>query len=326
MTTTSAVVSQARAHWRANLTQPRVVALLLLLFIVYVAARSADFWTLSNWQILVQPLAEAGLVALGMTAVIASGGIDISVGSIIGLASVVASPLAIHGHGLLFTAAAAIGAGALCGAFNGVLIGVFGLAPILVTLGTMIFYSGLALTISKGASFTGFPDSVLRIADVTVGPVPLSFIVFCLCAAALALVLRSTVWGAEVVAYGSNPVAAHFSGMHIKRALFTTYTLQGALCGLVALLMIARLASARADMGQSLMLISIAAVVLGGTPITGGALSIAGTVLGAATFYVIENGLTLLDVSPFLRSTLVAAVLLAAVTIGNVLAPAREER
>lgn len=304
--------ARAAIHW-----QPWIVAALLLLFSLYTGWRTGDFWTVMNWQLLVQPLAEAGLVALGMTLVIATGGIDLSVGSIVGLAAVAASIAAQHGAGAVAVDAIAIGTGLLAGAGNGLLIGWLSLSPILVTLGTMILYSGLAVGISGGNSFAGFPAGALWWGDAVWLGIPVPFLVFLLFVAVVAVLLRRSLWGRYLVSLGANPVAARFSGMPVARSLGALYAVQGGLCGLAAVLMIGRLASARADMGQSLMLMAIAAVVLGGTPITGGMASVAGTVAGVAAFYIVQSGLTLVGVPAFLESALVAAMLLVAVTAGN---------
>ena len=311
----------APANHRAGLSpihwQPWIVAVLLVLFCIYTGWRTGDFWTVINWQLLVQPLAEAGLVSLGMTLVIATGGIDLSVGSIIGLSAVIAAVAAQHGASGLTVDLVAAGAGLAAGAGNGLLIGWLGLSPILVTLGTMILYAGLAVGISSGSSFAGFPAGALWWGDATWLGIPAPFLLFLVAVIAVAILLQRSLWGRYLLSFGSNPVAARFSGMPVQRALFAVYSAQGAFCGLAAMLMIGRLASARGDMGQSLMLTSIAAVVLGGTPIIGGMASVAGTVAGVAAFYVVQNGLTLVGVPAFLESALVAVLLLVAVAAGN---------
>jgi ribose transport system permease protein len=125
---------------------------------------------------------------------------------------------------------------------------------------------------------------------------------------------------------GSNRVAARYSGYPVALSLFGVYTLQGLLCGMTAILLVARLASARADMGQSLMLMAIAAVVLGGAPIVGGSASVIATFVGVAAFYIVQDGLLLLDVPPFVQYALTSAMLLVAVASGNLLRGNREDR
>ena len=308
----------------ANL-QPIVVAMLVLLFCIYGGYRSGDFWSVLNWQLLAQPLAEAGLVSLGMMFVIASGGIDLSVGSIVGVAAVTAG-VAAHRHlSVHAIELAALASGLLCGAFNGILIGVFRLSAILVTLGSMILFSGTALAISNGTSFAGFPDSILWWNDATPLGVPVEFFLFLGLAAISAVLVRYSLWGHYVIAIGSNRVAARYSGYPVALTLFGVYALQGLLCGMTGLLLVARLASARADMGQGLMLMAVAAVVLGGAPIAGGAASVAGTFAGVAAFYVVQDGLLLLDVAPFLQRALASVLLLVAVATGILLRGDRRE-
>lgn len=303
-----------------------VVAVLVFAFCIYAGYRSGDFWSALNWQLLVQPLAEAGLVSLGMMFVIATGGIDLSVGSIIGVAAVTAGIAAHHNLPVNAIELAALASGLLCGAFNGLLIGVFRLSAILVTLGSMILFSGIALAISNGSSFAGFPDSLLWWNDATPLGIPVEFLLFLGMAAISAVLLRYSLWGHYVIAVGSNRIAARYSGYPVALTLLGVYTLQGLLCGMTGILLVARLASARADMGQGLMLMAIAAVVLGGAPIAGGAASVIATVVGVAAFYIIQDGLLLLDVPPFVQRALTSILLLVAVAVGILLRGSRWDR
>jgi ribose/xylose/arabinose/galactoside ABC-type transport system permease subunit len=299
--------------------QPSVVMLLVLFFCIYAGYRSGDFWSALNWQLLAQPLAEAGLVSLGMMFVIASGGIDLSAGAIIGVAAVTAGIAAHHNLPVPAIEAAALAAGLFCGAFNGILIGVLRLSPILVTLGSMILFSGIALAISDGNSFAGFPDGLLWWNDAALLGIPLEFLLFLATAAVAAVLLRYTLWGHYAIAVGSNRVAARYSGYPVALTLFGVYALQGLLSGMTGVLLVARLASARADVGQGLMLMAIAAVVLGGAPIAGGSASVIATLAGVAAFYIVQDGLLLLDVPPFVQHALTSVLLLVAVAVGNLL-------
>jgi rhamnose transport system permease protein len=311
---------------RSGNLQPGVVILLVLFFCVYAGYRNGDFWSALNWQLLAQPLAEAGLVSLGMMFVIATGGIDLSVGSIVGVAAVTAGIAAHHHLPVPAIEAAALAAGVLCGAFNGMLIGVLRLSSILVTLGSMILFSGIALALSDGSSFAGFPDGLLWWNDATLLGIPVEFLLFLTSAAVGVALLHFTLWGHYVIAIGSNRVAARYSGYPVALTLFGVYTLQGLLCGMTGILLVARLASARADMGQGLMLMAIAAVVLGGAPIEGGSASVIATVVGVAAFYIVQDGLLLLDVPPFVQHALTSVLLLLAVAAGILLRGNREER
>jgi len=258
--------------------------------------------------------------------VIATGGIDLSVGSIVGVAAVTAGIAAHHKFPVPAIEAAALAAGALCGACNGLLIGVLRLSSILVTLGSMIFFSGIALALSDGNSFAGFPDGLLWWNDATLRGIPVEFLLFLATAAVAAVLLRYSLWGHYAIAIGSNRIAARYSGYPVALTLFGVYTLQGLLCGMTGILLVARLASARADMGQGLMLMAIAAVVLGGAPIEGGSASVLATVVGVAAFYIVQDGLLLLDVPPFVQHALTSALLLVAVAVGILLRGSRENQ
>jgi ribose/xylose/arabinose/galactoside ABC-type transport system permease subunit len=296
-----------------------------MFFSIYAGYRNGDFWSGLNWQLLVQPLAEAGLVSVGMMFVIASGGIDLSVGSIVGVSAIVAALGAHHGWPVRGMEAAALATGVICGAFNGLLIGWVRLSPILVTLGTMILFSGIGLALSSGASFAGFPDGLLWWNDAAVFGFPVEILVFFVVIAIAGILLHATLCGQYVVAIGSNGEAARYSGFPVRLTLFAVYSLQGLLCGAAGVLLMARLASARADMGQGLMLAAITAVVLGGAPIEGGFASLLGTVAGVSAFYIMQNGLLLLGVPAFVQYALTSALLLVAVGIGNLMRGHGEE-
>ncbi|GAC1702147.1 MAG: sugar ABC transporter permease [Candidatus Acidiferrum sp.] len=306
--------------------QPGVVTLLVLFFCLYAGYRSGDFWSALNWQLLAQPLAEAGLVSLGMMFVVASGGIDLSAGAIVGLAAVAAGRAAHHHWPVMAIQGVALAAGLLFGAFNGFLIGVLRLSSILVTLGTMILCSGIALALSGGNSFAGFPNGLLWWNDAMFFGLPVEFLLFLGVAAIAAILLRYSLWGHYTISVGSNRIAARYSGYPVALTLFGVYALEGLLCGMTGVLLVARLATARADMGQGLMLMAIAAVVLGGAPIQGGSASVLGTVVGVAAFYIAQDGLLLLDVPPFVQHALTSVLLLVAVAAGNVLRGNREHR
>jgi ribose/xylose/arabinose/galactoside ABC-type transport system permease subunit len=248
------------------------------------------------------------------------------VGAIVGIAAVTAGIAAQHQWPVTAVEAAALAAGTLSGAFNGMLIGVLRFSSILVTLGSMILFSGIALALSKGNSFAGFPDGLLWWNDATLLGIPVEFLLFLTTAAVAAVLLRYTLWGHYVIAIGSNRVAARYSGYPVALTLFGVYTLQGLLCGMAGILLVARLASARADMGPGLMLMAIAAVVLGGAPIVGGSASVIATLVGVAAFYIVQDGLLLLDVPPFVQYALTSAMLLVAVAAGNLLRGSREDR
>jgi ribose/xylose/arabinose/galactoside ABC-type transport system permease subunit len=248
------------------------------------------------------------------------------VGAIVGVAAVAAGIAAQHKLPVPAIEAAALAAGILCGAFNGILIGVFRLSSILVTLGSMILFSGIALALSNGNSFAGFQESLLWWNDATLLGIPVEFLLFLATAAIAAVLLRYTLWGHYVIAIGSNRVAARYSGYPVALTLFGVYSLQGLFCGMTGILLVARLASARADMGQGLMLMAIAAVVLGGAPIVGGAASVIATLVGVAAFYIVQDGLLLLDVPPFIQYVLTSVMLLVAVAAGNLLRGNREDR
>jgi ribose/xylose/arabinose/galactoside ABC-type transport system permease subunit len=242
-----------------------------------------------------RPWAETGALACGMTAVIVSGGIDLSVGAVIALCGVVLGLVWQRlGWPIGLASAAAVLAGAMAGTLNGTLVAL-GIAPLVATLATMACFSGLALALAGGESITGFPASFTRLGHGDLFGVPGQL--WLLGAAALfwGVLLRHSRMGRALYAIGDNRTAAEFAALPVRRRLWRLYALNGLLAGLVALSYTSRGGAADPDAGQGLELQVIAAVVLGGTRPTGGAGGIVRTLLGVAVLAHLEIGLGLLD-------------------------------
>lgn len=236
---------------------------------------------------------EIGLLALAMTPVILTGGIDLSVGSMMGLCAVCfgifvndasMSPLV---AGLL-----SVGIGALGGGLNALLIARFNLPPLIVTLGTFSLFRGLAEALTKGSkSYSGFPDSFLALGNSDVAGIPAQIWIFLLVALGIWLLVHRTTLGRSFRAIGYSPEGARYAGIPVRRNLGLAYILAGAIAGLAAVIFVARLGEARANAGMGYELLAITAVVLGGTSIFGGSGTVAGTLLGYLAVAVLNNGL-----------------------------------
>ncbi len=309
--------------------------LALALMVLVLSLLSDRFLTPENgWNILRQISVNLCL-SVGMTLVILSGGIDLSVGAILGLAGAVAAGLLKHGAALpgtdlmlQFTTSGAILAalvvGAAAGGVNGFAITRFGLPPFVATLGMLSIARGLTMLWTGGFPITGLGDSFGHLGTgVFLGmPVPVWIMVGL--TLVFVVVTRRTRFGRHLYAVGGNERAARLTGLNVPRIKLAVYTLAGALAGVAGLIVTARLDSAQPNAGLGYELDSIAAVVIGGTSLSGGRGSIWGTVLGCLIIGVLNNGLFLLNVSPFWQQVIKGLVILLAVAIDKLNARQRE--
>ena len=287
----------------------------LVLLVVANAIFTSNFATASNfWNILLQ-VAPTALVAVGMTMVIATGGIDLSVGSVMAVASAVAATLLDRGVGVAVLAA--LTAALAVGALNGALISAFRIQPIIVTLAVLIAGRGAAQVMSDGGQLIPFSNATFEyLGTGRLGPIPVQVLVMALVVGAALFVMRSTSFGTYVVAVGGNEAAARIAGVRVHRAKIAVYAVSGALAGLAGLIETARLgASDAAKVGLNIELDAIAAVVIGGTPLTGGRATVAGTLVGALIMQVITTSFNM-QLIPFSWSlVLKAGIILLAVYV-----------
>ncbi|HVG20910.1 MAG TPA: ABC transporter permease [Blastocatellia bacterium] len=287
----------------------------LILLVAGNAIFTSNFATVSNfWNILLQ-VSTTVLVAVGMTLVIATGGIDLSVGSVMAIASALAAILLGNGVAVAVFAALVLALG--MGALNGALIAGFRIQPIIVTLGLLISGRGIAQVMSQGGQLIPISNpSFEYLGKGYVGPVPVQVVVMVVVVAAAIFVMRATSFGRYVVAVGGNEAAARLAGVKVNRTKVAVYAISGLLAGLAGLIETARLgASDAAKVGLNIELDAIAAVVVGGTPLTGGRVTVAGTLVGALIMQVITTSFNM-RLIPFSWSlVLKAAIILIAVYI-----------
>jgi rhamnose transport system permease protein len=295
-----------------------LVALLVIELAVFTAL-SPDFLTSSNLFNIMALDTENGIIALGMAIVIASGGIDLSVGSILALSSVTLGYAVQHGQPVLVAALVCLATGLICGLINGLLVVVLRLHPLLVTLGTLAAYRGLALGISNGNGFSNFPNSFEFFGQTYIGPVPAQVIVWLLLAIAVYLVVHATTAGRRLLAVGINEVAASFAGIRVGGVRLAVYGASGLLTGIASLIFSSRVFSVRGDAGSGLELLAIAAVVVGGATIRGGEISIARTTLAVIVIGVIPDGLQLANIDTSWQYVTIGVVMVAAIVINEFL-------
>jgi rhamnose transport system permease protein len=268
---------------------------LALIFIIQIAVTSLlvpGYFDIRGLLDATRSFSEAGLIALGMTLVIITGGIDLSVGALLALVSVTIGFSYQAGLPLWAASLAGVAVGTLGGLFNGAFITYFRLHPLVVTLGTFALFRGIAYAVSDANAVSGFPDWFSLFGQTTLGWFPLQFLFLCLFVVIFWIVLSRSAFGRYVYAVGHNEVAARFAGISTSSVLLAVYALNGFLVGLAGLIYTSRIASARGNAGLGLELTVIAMVVLGGTKITGGAGTIFGTLMGILILSYLQDGLT----------------------------------
>ena len=303
------------------MTYERGLALCLVLEIALFAAIGWNFFTAGNAGEIVRASAEIGLLALALTPVIVTGGIDLSVGSLLGLCAVVLGVTwRDAGWPIAVAAAAAVVAGVVGGGLNALLVARLGIPPLIVTLGTYSLFRGVAEGITAGVrNYSDFPESFLFLGQGRIGVVPSQLLVLVAAAIGFWLMIHRMAVGRTLRAIGFSPDGARYAGLPVGRRLGGVYLLSGLCAGVAALLYVARLGQAKADAGTGFELMAITAVILGGTSIFGGRGSVGGTLLGLATLAVLQNGLRLADLPAELAGVVTAALLLAALGANRVL-------
>ena len=290
------------------------VFLLFVLGVTFVcgAQVSQYFLRSSNISIALAGMTPAAIVALPMTLIIVTGEIDISVGSMIGLCATFMAVC--FEHGLPIEAAMLLGiiVGTLAGLLNGIIVVYGGLPSLVVTIGTLALYRGVAQIILKERGVSGFPEWYQNIGFGTIGstPIPWSSIVFILFFIAFAVFLHATHWGRVLYAIGNNREATRFSGINVKRAILGVFVASGAMSSLAAIILTAYLASARSDTAVGLELPVITAVVLGGVNIFGGSGTMAGVLIALLVLAFVQNALGLAGVTPEGQQIVTGAVLI----------------
>ena len=306
------------AGWRRLVRHETLLALLLALALAVLASRSDRFLTVDNLFNQGRLMTEVGLISIAMTFVIVTGGIDLSVGSIVGMAAIFLGVLWKNaGLPLPLAIAAVLLIGTLAGLFNGLVITRFRVPPLIATLATLALYRGIAEGVSEARSVRGYPDwfAVLGQGDMLGMPTQL----WVLGAAALAagLALGVTVYGRTLYAIGSNATAARFSGLRVDGAILATYAASGFAAALAGIILVSRVSTTRSDMGSGYELTAITAVVLGGTSIFGGRGTVVGTVLGLVLMQALNSGLSLAGVKGDGTIVMIGVILIGAVLLAN---------
>lgn len=301
-------------NWKSLLRHETFLAILLVIALFVLSLQSDKFFTVANLLNQGRLMTEIGLIAIAMTFIIATGGIDLSVGSILGLTAILLGVFWQNlGMPLPMAIIAAIAVGTFAGFVNGYIITRFNVPPLIATLATLALYRGLAEGISQARSVRGYPESFYVLGQGNLFGVPTQLWILVIAAIAAAIILAYTRWGRTVYAIGSNEVAARFSGLAVDRTKLALYTAAGFASAVAAVIFVSRVSTTRSDMGTGIELDAITAVVLGGTSIFGGRGTILGTVLGLCLIQALKNGLSLAGVKGDGTVMLIGVVLILAV-------------
>ncbi|MFD1849553.1 ABC transporter permease subunit [Oceanobacillus bengalensis] len=294
-----------------------VPLLALIGLIVVVTVLNPAFIDPANIMNLLRQISINGLIAFGMTFVILTGGIDLSVGSILALTSALAAGMMVSGVDPIIAVIIGVILGAVFGAFNGLLIAKGKMAPFIVTLATMTIFRGLTLVYTEGKPITGLGDSYafqLFGKGYFLG-IPVPAVTMVIAFAALWFLLHKMSFGRKTYALGGNEKAALISGIKVDRVKVMIYSISGMMAALAGMILTSRLNSAQPTAGQAYEMDAIAAVVLGGTSLAGGKGRIAGTFIGVLIIGILNNGMNLLGISSFYQQVVKGVVILIAVLL-----------
>jgi len=298
---------------------PRREAVLLVLLALEMAVMqslSPLFLTPENLIEVVRQSAEIGLIALAMTLVIITAGIDLSVGSIVGL-SVIAMGMLWEDAGLPLEMAIVLAllTGSLCGVFNGTLVTAVRIPPLIVTLATMAGFRGMALGMSQARSIRNFPEGFLWLGQGYVAGIPVQVWIMAVAAVLVHLALTRTAWGRAVFSIGANEAAARLSGVAVHRVKMQVYALSGLMSAMAAVIYAAHVSVAKPDAGMGFELTAITAVVLGGTAVSGGEGGVLGTLVALLMVGFLRSGLTLARVPSEAQDMMVGLLLIVVVAV-----------
>ncbi|WP_343249291.1 ABC transporter permease [Diplocloster hominis] len=277
-----------------------------------------NFLTMKNILSIFQQMSEMGIMALGLTIVIITGGNDLASGTTMGLCAVVSGLCLTSGMPIPLALLISLAAAVACGCLNASLVALIGIPPMIATLGTQMFFYGAALVLSKGNSISNIPREFYFLGQDKLAGLPLQAVILILLTVVLAVILKKKVFGKHLFAIGNNIKASAYSGIRTVKVLFLAYITCSVLCCIAGNIQVSRVATARADMGFSFLMPCISAVVLGGTSIDGGIGGVGGTVVGVLIFAMISNIMNLAGISSFWQQLATGSILVLVVVFNKI--------
>ncbi|MDQ0613943.1 ribose transport system permease protein [Microbacterium sp. W4I4] len=318
-TSVTTAVPQTKRSTSARITDvliQNIMIVVMLLIVAFFAYRSARFATPDNLLTILIAAAPFALIALGQTLVILTGGIDLSVGSVIAASAMAAAWTAKNvGDNPALPLIAAVATGLIAGAINGFVVSRMNVPPFIATLGMLTLASGIAYVIGGGAPINGLPSSYGVYANTSVFGLTIPVILMIAAILAFAFIMKRTSYGLRVYAVGGNLLAAEIAGVRSKSILFSVYAISGLLAGLSGLMLSSRVITGAPNLGQGYELDAIAAVVIGGASLMGGRGTIWGTAIGLLLIQTINNGLDLLLVPAYWQNVIKGVIIVAAVAV-----------
>lgn len=289
----------------------------LVVVCILMGLASENFFQFNNVMNVLRQVSIIGIIAVGMTFVILTGGIDLSVGAVMALSGTIAAGLMVNGLDPSIALLAGLGVGLGFGLFNGIMVSFGRMPPIIVTLATMGIARGLGLMYSGGYPISGLPSWIAWFGNGRIFDIPVPVIMMVIIYFIAWVVLERTAFGRHVYAIGGNENATRLSGVRVSRIKMAVYGISGLTTALAAVVLTGRLMSGQPNAGVGFELDAIAAVVLGGTAIAGGRGSIIGTLIGATLLGILNNGLNLMGVDPYVQNVIKGGIILLAVYIGR---------
>lgn len=291
-----------------------IVFILLLMVIGFTTVKPV-FLRSANIINIFRQVAVIGTLALGVTLIIITAGIDLSSGSVVALVGVITATLAAPGNSIFLAIIIGLVIGAVCGLINGAIIAKTGIPPFIATLGMMTAARGSALLFTGGKPVSNISESFLYLGAGKIGPLPVPVLIFLLMGLITHIILRKTKFGKTIYSIGGNIQAAKLCGINVNKVLVIVYGYAGIMSAVGGIILTARVSSGNPTSGLAYELDAIAATVIGGTSLTGGVGLISGTIIGALIIGVLNNGLTLCGVSPNWQQIIKALIIVGAVTI-----------
>ncbi|HEX7825681.1 MAG TPA: ABC transporter permease [Mycobacterium sp.] len=314
--TTGEPVRLLSKEWLSGVALRYSMVIVMLLVIMYFSYRSARFSTPENLLTILVAAAPFALIALGQTLVVLTGGIDLSVGSVIAVSAMASAATAKANPGQVWmTVLVAMVVGLAVGSVNGILVSRINVPPFIATLGTLTAGSGLAYVIGGGAPINGLPAEFGSIANTKIFGLQIPVLVMIIGIVVLAVVMKRTTYGMRIYAVGGNRNAAEIAGINAKNVLFSVYAFSGLLAGISGVMLASRVISGPPNLGQGYELDAIAAVVIGGASLMGGRGTVWGTVLGLFMIQTLNNGLDILVVPAYWQDVIKGVLIVAAVAV-----------
>jgi len=286
----------------------------------------SDFFNTRNIVSMAFQMSEFGFLALAMALAMLTGGIDLSIIGNMNLAGILAALILTNENLLasigdtltvLVAVLTSLFVGFLCGSLNGLLVSSMRVPPVVATIGTMMFYSGIGMAITGGRGVVGFPELFMVFGNSRVLGIPLSLIFMLIAFAVIAFALRRTVWGRSVYLIGSNYTTALFSGIRTSRVVVTTYAIGGLMCGIAAIVLCSRVNSARVGYGDTYLLQAILVSVMGSISPNGGSGNILGVLISILILQSLSSAFTLFAITPYARGLIYGLVLITVMILNN---------